>query len=149
MERHTGGRDLHRAVHALRAALLGPDHPDTLRSAVGLSRCLNLLGDPAMALAIPEEPIRWNATAPDTLVAGLRHTLRGTVYANGAPDTGFNGPVEVTVREPDIRRHYITNCLGGIPVDLDAVRSGTGNLEEIAPRLSHCPSVDRCRRTAS
>jgi hypothetical protein len=70
----------------------------------------NLMGDPAMMLAIPAQEIRWNAAATDTLVAGLRHTLRGSVYANGSVDATFNGPVSVIVREPDIRRLYTTKC---------------------------------------
>ncbi len=77
----------------------------------------NLMGDPAMRLAIPGEQVRWNTTVPDTLVAGLRHTLRGTVYANGAVDSGFNGPVSVTVREPALHRFYTLDCPGGFNVE--------------------------------
>jgi hypothetical protein len=77
----------------------------------------NLMGDPALTLQIPDQEIHWNIPDPDTLVAGLRHTLKGQIYSgNGGIDTGFNGPVSVTVREPDKRQTYITDCAGGIPI---------------------------------
>jgi hypothetical protein len=77
----------------------------------------NLLGDPALMLAIPAQEVHWNATAPDTLVAGLRHSLRGSVYNGSAVDSGFNGLVSVTVREPDIRRIYNFADCPGFSVD--------------------------------
>jgi len=70
----------------------------------------NLLGDPAMVPAIPAQPIVWNAAAPDTLVAGVRHALEGTVRNGGVVDTAFNGPVSVVVREPNLRRSYQDVC---------------------------------------
>jgi hypothetical protein len=77
----------------------------------------NLLADPAQRLATPRQEIRFNAAAPETLVAGVRHTLRGSVYDGGVPDADFNGPVSVTVREPDVRRVYTTTCGGGIQMN--------------------------------
>jgi hypothetical protein len=77
----------------------------------------NLLGDPAMRPAIPAQPIVWNASSPDTMVAGTRHTLRGSVYSDGSVDTGFNGVVSVTVREPDIRRVYTTTCNAALTME--------------------------------
>ncbi|HET6463353.1 MAG TPA: C25 family cysteine peptidase, partial [Candidatus Krumholzibacteria bacterium] len=76
----------------------------------------NLMGDPATMLAIPAQPVRWDTTVPDTLVAGLRHTLHGSVRTNGGVDTGFNGPVSVTVREPALYRSYTLDCPGGIVI---------------------------------
>jgi Peptidase family C25 len=72
----------------------------------------NLMGDPAMRLAIPGQQVRWSIPDPDTLVAGVRHALHGAVYANGAVDTGFNGPVSVIVREPQLHRAYRPDCPG-------------------------------------
>jgi len=72
----------------------------------------NLMGDPAMRLAIPDQEVRWNIPDPDTLVAGVRHTLHGAVYANGSVDTSFNGPVSVIVREPALHRSYRPDCPG-------------------------------------
>ena len=77
----------------------------------------NLMGDPAMRLAIPAQAVKWDTTVPDTMVAGLRHTLKGNVRANGAVDTGFNGPVAVTVREPALHRVYTLDCPGGFSVE--------------------------------
>jgi hypothetical protein len=77
----------------------------------------NLMCDPALRPATPAEDIHFLVEEPETLVAGVRHTLRGTVRSDGAPDTGFNGPVTVTVREPAIRRSYRTTCAGGITVN--------------------------------
>lgn len=77
----------------------------------------NLLGDPALTPAIPAEEVRWNATAPDTLVAGLRHSLSGSVYAGNSVDGSFNGLVSVTVREADIRRVYTTDCQNNLTMN--------------------------------
>lgn len=69
----------------------------------------NLLGDPAMALALPPPDIRLEEMTADTLVTGLRKVLRGTVTAGGAVDTGFNGRVRVQVREPEnpIQHYFV------------------------------------------
>ncbi|HET6348241.1 MAG TPA: type IX secretion system sortase PorU, partial [Candidatus Krumholzibacteria bacterium] len=73
----------------------------------------NLLCDPALLPRIPEQEIHF-ATAPaETLVAGLRHTVRGAVYSGTSVDTKFNGVVAVTVREPQLHRTYaFPNCPG-------------------------------------
>jgi hypothetical protein len=47
----------------------------------------------------------------------VRHTLKGAVYSGGSIDTGFDGPVSVTVREPDVNRTYTTDCAGNITVN--------------------------------
>ncbi|HKW14514.1 MAG TPA: C25 family cysteine peptidase, partial [Candidatus Krumholzibacteria bacterium] len=78
----------------------------------------NLMGDPAFQPAIPDDEIHWSIANPDTMVAGLRHTLHGTVRKNGAVDTAFNGPVKVTVREPQIRRDYVPDCGGLLQYNL-------------------------------
>ena len=73
----------------------------------------NLLGDPAMRLGAPEREIRFDMGAVDSLVAGLRKTVRGAVYRDGSVDASFNGSVAVHVREPDINRVYRTQCAAG------------------------------------
>lgn len=75
----------------------------------------NLQADPALTLAIADTEARFETARPDTLVAGARRVLRGAVYANGAVDTGFDGTVEVLVREPALRRDYVPDC-GGPPI---------------------------------
>jgi hypothetical protein len=70
---YAGGRDLYGQV---RAAAPGPDHPDTLRAAAGLARCLNLLGQPAEALTAGQDThARYRrvlgADHPDTLRAAI------------------------------------------------------------------------------
>lgn len=70
----------------------------------------NLLSDPAVTLRIPRREIRFDVSGEDTLVAGARESLRGSVYVDGAPDAGFDGTVAVTVREPTLRRVYQTRC---------------------------------------
>lgn len=76
----------------------------------------NLMGDPALMMAIPAAPVRWDTAVPDTLVAGLRHTLHGTVRTNNGVDSAFNGPVAVTVREPALFRSYTLDCPGGFVI---------------------------------
>jgi len=62
----------------------------------------NLLGDPAMRLLSPRGSVALEATDIDTLTAGRRHTVRGTVLnKDGETNTGFSGTVELMVREPD------------------------------------------------
>ncbi len=70
----------------------------------------NLLGDPAATLRVPRREIRFATASADTLVAGARESLRGIVYADGAPDPSFKGIASVTVREPIVHRVYDTRC---------------------------------------
>lgn len=74
----------------------------------------NLLCDPALRLAVPEREVRFFTAQSDTMVAGLRKTVRGGVFKDGVLDTSFNGDVLVKIREPDSRRKYITRCAGGV-----------------------------------
>jgi hypothetical protein len=74
----------------------------------------NLQADPALTLAVASLEARFHTAVQDTMVAGTRRVLRGAVYADGVVDTGFDGPVEVTVREPALRRVYAADCPGGI-----------------------------------
>lgn len=76
----------------------------------------NLLGDPALTLDTPRREIHFDSEPADTLIAGARRSLRGRVLSNGATDTGFHGTVEVTVREPDVRRTYTTRCNPPFPL---------------------------------
>ncbi len=73
----------------------------------------NLLGDPSMQLQAPRQEIHFETGVADTLTAGARESLRGTVLKNGVRDTAFNGTVDVTVREPVVRRSYVTRCASG------------------------------------
>ncbi len=66
----------------------------------------NLLGDPALRLNSPRRSIVFVPSDVDTLVAGKRETVRGTVYNSGAPDSTFFGTVRMTVREPDDASGY-------------------------------------------
>jgi hypothetical protein len=66
----------------------------------------NLIGDPALRLHVPRRSIALDSTDVDTLVAGKRETVRGTVYANGSPDSSFFGTVYLTVRESDDESGY-------------------------------------------
>ncbi|MDH3196859.1 MAG: C25 family cysteine peptidase [Candidatus Krumholzibacteria bacterium] len=70
----------------------------------------NLLADPATTLRVAGEEIRFQASPPDTMVAGLRKKIRGMVLRGGVLDGSFNGTVRVEVREPEIDRTYQTEC---------------------------------------
>ena len=70
----------------------------------------NLLGDPALTLRIPKRELRFDELATDTLVAGTRETIRGRVYADGAPDPTFSGTAHVMVREPMVHKVYPARC---------------------------------------
>jgi hypothetical protein len=70
----------------------------------------NLLADPAATLRIPRREIRFQTSGADTLVAGTRASVRGTVYSDGMPDPSFDGSASVTVREPVVHRIYDTRC---------------------------------------
>jgi hypothetical protein len=76
----------------------------------------NLLGDPALRLHSPRRSIQFAVGDVDTLVAGKRERVRGTVYDNGQPDTGFSGTVKLVVREPDDESGYTR-----LPVPPDTV----------------------------
>jgi hypothetical protein len=69
----------------------------------------NLLGDPSMPLASPRRQVSFVADDVDTLVAGKRATIRGQVMRDGAPDTGFNGTVDLVLREPDDGSGYTSS----------------------------------------
>jgi hypothetical protein len=61
----------------------------------------NLLGDPALQLAMPRRSVVFNVNDIDSMTTGKRAVVRGWVYKNGEADTGFNGTVDLLVREPD------------------------------------------------
>jgi hypothetical protein len=61
----------------------------------------NLLGDPSLAIASPRRAVALAPEDVDTLTAGKRARIRGTVLKDGSTDTGFNGTVDLLVREPD------------------------------------------------
>ncbi|MBP2681282.1 MAG: porU, partial [Candidatus Krumholzibacteriota bacterium] len=69
----------------------------------------NLLGDPSMPLASPRREVAFVAEDVDTLLAGKRVTIRGTVMKRGAPDTGFHGTVDLVLREPDDASGYTSD----------------------------------------
>ncbi|MGW5937029.1 protein kinase domain-containing protein [Streptomyces celluloflavus] len=74
--RWAAAADVHRAVAAERARLLGPDHPDTLTSHFEEARALDRSGHPAAALAGYERVAAartrsLGADHPDTLTARL------------------------------------------------------------------------------
>lgn len=74
---------------------------NTSRSWQENSEKYGLLCDPALRLLAPRRSIEFSSINKDTLVAGRRETIRGTVMDNGSADLGFNGTVSLTVREPD------------------------------------------------
>ncbi|MCP4249269.1 MAG: hypothetical protein GY778_19675, partial [bacterium] len=67
----------------------------------------NLLADPALRVVVPRLEIRLMPEEPDTLVAGIRRSIRGAVYRNGEIDTGFDGSVAIRMHEPDARHDKI------------------------------------------
>lgn len=71
----------------------------------------NLMCDPAMRVWIPRYDVRLESSGADTLVAGLRKTIRAGVYENGRLKTDFSGTVDITFREPDLFP-YFQNELG-------------------------------------
>jgi hypothetical protein len=89
-----------------KAASLGRDLPGGSVSSQENNEKYNLLGDPALRLHSPRRSIQIVADDIDTLVAGRRETVRGTVYDNGQPDSGFSGTVKLVVREPDDQSGY-------------------------------------------
>ena len=69
----------------------------------------NLLGDPSLALASPRQEIVFTASDVDTFTAGKRATIRGAVHKNGSKNAGFNGSVNLVLREPDDRSGYLSD----------------------------------------
>ncbi len=61
----------------------------------------NLLGDPALQLVMPTRSVKFNVNDVDTMTTGKRQVVRGWIYRDGQTDTGFNGNVNLVVREPD------------------------------------------------
>ncbi|HEX6791780.1 MAG TPA: C25 family cysteine peptidase, partial [Candidatus Krumholzibacteria bacterium] len=76
----------------------------------------NLLADPALRPATPRNEIKFEAAAPETLIAGARHALRGAVYNGGVLDSSFDGPVAVTIREPEVRQVYVSTSCPGLTI---------------------------------
>ncbi len=70
----------------------------------------NLLSDPALRVHAPQKEIRLIPATADSLVAGIRKTVRGGVYTNGQLDTGFGGTVTVNVNEPDLLKTKTDGC---------------------------------------
>ena len=62
----------------------------------------NLLSDPSIRIKVPKREIVLAPSQPDTLVAGVRKTVRGRVLNNGAVDVNFDGVVTVRMHEPDV-----------------------------------------------
>jgi Peptidase family C25/FlgD Ig-like domain len=70
----------------------------------------NLLADPALTIGVAQLEARFETAPADTMIAGIRRTLRGAVYAGGVVDATFDGPVEVVVREPALHRDFTVPC---------------------------------------
>ncbi len=68
----------------------------------------NLLGDPSLQLLIPRNELRFDNNDADTLIAGVRKMIGGSVYKGGTVDTTFSGIAHLLVREPDDLDPYIT-----------------------------------------
>ncbi|MFH1754749.1 MAG: type IX secretion system sortase PorU [Candidatus Latescibacterota bacterium] len=68
----------------------------------------NLLGDPALTLELPRYEIEFANNDADTLIAGVRKVIEGSVLAGDEVDTSFSGVVHLLVREPDDASGYIT-----------------------------------------
>jgi len=64
----------------------------------------NLLSDPSLRIKVPQREIVLAPSQPDTLVAGVRKTVRGRVLKDGAVDANFDGVVTVRMHEPDERK---------------------------------------------
>lgn len=68
----------------------------------------NLLGDPSLALISPRREIQLSQGDVDSLVAGKRERIRGTVLRDGVADPSFNGRVDLVLREPDDQSGYMS-----------------------------------------
>ncbi len=71
-----------------------------------------LIGDPSMKLMLPDFKVEHVIDAIDTLYTGRMYNLRGSVMVDNEVHSGFNGSVDVVIREA--KREY--NVLG---VDYD------------------------------
>lgn len=82
--------------------------PDSSQHQVENNQKYNLLGDPALRLPLPREAIEFANNDADTLIAGVRKVIEGSVYKGSAVDTSFSGTAHLLVREPDDPSGYIT-----------------------------------------
>ncbi len=114
LPRHLGGEILSLGVGVMQAKMQAQSRNLFGSFAAENNWKYNLLADPAVTLRIPKREIRFDTAGADTLVAGTRSSLRGVVYADGAPDPSFAGLASVTVREPMLRRVYQTRCTAQI-----------------------------------
>jgi hypothetical protein len=89
-------------------ALAGRCTPDTMPCGFANQELnnwkYNLMGDPSLRVKAPQREIVLTPAGPDTLVAGVRKSLRGRVMDNGSVDTSFDGSVTIRVHEPDVFR---------------------------------------------
>jgi hypothetical protein len=82
--------------------------PDSSQHQVENNQKYNLLGDPALSLLLPRRDIEFMNNDADTLIAGVRKVIEGSVYNGSEVDTSFSGVVHLRVREPDDDSGYIT-----------------------------------------
>jgi len=88
----------------------------------------NLLGDPALRIVAPHRTVRLDSALVDTLTTAKRHIVRGAVYSGNVIDTGFNGSVQLTVREPDQKVVHLMP--GGTPIVSPYYRYRAGTVFE-------------------
>jgi len=82
--------------------------PDSSQHQVENNQKYNLLGDPAVRLHLPGYEIELANNDADTLIAGVRKIIEGSVLKGGEVDTSFSGVVYLRVREPDDPSGYTT-----------------------------------------
>jgi hypothetical protein len=84
-----------------------------------------LLGDPAMRLAAPSYGVELETAGIDTMQTGQKYRVAGSVTADGAVLSSFNGTADVTVQEAEnkIVESFVT---GGVPIRLVYALPGAG-----------------------
>jgi hypothetical protein len=87
-------------------ASIGLARPEVVIPVEQNNQKYNLLGDPSLPLVSPRREITLSPTDLDTLTAGKRAVVRGTVQKNGSADAAFNGTASLLLREPDDRSGY-------------------------------------------
>jgi len=89
----------------------------------------NLMGDPALRVVVPRHEVRMIPNTLDSLVTGMRRTVRGGVYDGDAIDTGFNGLVTVKIFEPDKYRN-VEQCNLDYYIRGGALFRGTADVQD-------------------
>jgi hypothetical protein len=98
-----------------------------------------LLGDPALRLAVPSYPVEHETAGIDTMVTGQKCRVEGSVTANGAVLSSFNGIADVIVQEAEYK--IVESFLSGsVPITLKYALPGNelfrGTVDVVAGRYA-------------